>query len=98
MPWRWCSKNNISPMTNSTGRPKVVGNSHLGLVERISSVASIVFQPSDTYFSAIASIAFDIGCLEIVGPLLVGGVVEVLSYLDKFDARRFAQGICKSTC
>jgi len=84
--------------SGSTGKPKGVLICHVGLTERIYSAALSLLQSTDAYFPATASVAFDIAFLELFGPLVVGGTVEVFSKEVVLDIPQLTRRVSKATC
>ena len=79
--------------SGSTGRPKGVEISHRALLNFLSSMAHRPGIGADDHLLAVTSLSFDIAGLELFGPLLVGGRVEIVSRAVAADGARLAAAL-----
>ncbi|QSB13993.1 amino acid adenylation domain-containing protein [Natronosporangium hydrolyticum] len=64
--------------SGSTGVPKGVAVSHRNLLNLLASMAERPGLSADDHFAAVTTVSFDIAGLELLGPLWVGGSVDVV--------------------
>ena len=63
--------------SGSTGQPKGVEVGHQGLVNCLLAIQSLVGLKSGDALLAITTVSFDISTLELLMPLIAGGVVDI---------------------
>jgi amino acid adenylation domain-containing protein len=79
-PWpAMCSPAYLLYTSGSTGRPKGVVVGHRGLASLLTGTAERPGLSPDDRLVAVTSFSFDMGMLELFGPLTVGGTVIVAS-------------------
>ncbi|MEW5929324.1 MAG: amino acid adenylation domain-containing protein, partial [Gemmatimonadota bacterium] len=64
--------------SGSTGTPKAVMVTHGQLAHTLAGAVETLGFAADDVVAALASVAFDIALLELLGPLLAGGAVRVV--------------------
>jgi amino acid adenylation domain-containing protein len=74
--------------SGSTGRPKGVMVEHRQVVNFLWSMREEPGLGSEDRMLAVTTLSFDIAGLELLGPLVVGGVVEIASREEAVDGRR----------
>jgi len=79
--------------SGSTGRPKGVMLQHAGVVNLLTSMATVPGLTSKDTLLAVTTLSFDIAGLELYLPLMVGGRVEIASKDIVGDSLRLQQAL-----
>ena len=77
--------------SGSTGRPKGVEVSHRALASFLDAMSREPGLGTGDVLLAVTTVAFDIAALELFGPLVVGGRVQVAAREDATDAHRLLE-------
>ncbi|MGB2570895.1 amino acid adenylation domain-containing protein [Micromonospora citrea] len=82
--------------SGSTGTPKGVAVPHRALVNLLTTLAERPGLDGDTVLAAVTTLSFDIAALELLGPLLVGGRVDVVPRAVAADGPRLAAHLAEA--
>ncbi len=81
--------------SGSTGRPKGVAIHHGALVNLLTYCIGELECRTDDIVAAIATIGFDISCIELYLPLITGACVEVVDQASTMDGFKLANLIAE---